>query len=139
MKIGNDIVCEMMKEEGLSKDDPRKRVKKKPWIRYERKHPLSAVHIDWHKNKMKEQVCSITDDSSRMILAIGEFNAISSDSSIKLLGIVMETYSYIRSIGLIICDHGSEFYATRRDKYGNADHRFEKFCEMNDNAELRIA
>ena len=44
---------------------------------------------------------------------------------------VIEIYSYIRNIRQIISDHGSEFYATRRDKYGYADHRFEKFCEDN--------
>lgn len=53
VRIGNNIVCVMMKQQGLSQEDPRKRVKKKPWIRYERKHPLSAVHIDWHENMKK--------------------------------------------------------------------------------------
>ena len=117
-----------MKENGLSREDLRKRVKKKPWIRYERKHPLSAVHIDWHENQKKEKVCAITDDCSRMILAIGEFDAISSDTSIFLMMKAMKTYSHIRDIAQVISDHGSEFYANKRDKNGNADHRFEKFC-----------
>lgn len=41
----------------------------------------------------------------------------------------MEKYSYIRDIKQVICDHGSEFYANKRDKYGNADHKFENFCK----------
>ena len=132
VKIGNDTICEIMKNQGRSQADPRKRVKKKPWIRYERKHPLSAVHIDWHENVKKQKVCSITDDCSRMILAIGEFERISSDASIMLVQQVIEEYSHIRSIGQIISDHGSEFVANKRDKNGKADHRFEIFCSENE-------
>lgn len=129
VRIGNNVVCEIMKQNELSQEDPRKRVKKKPWVRYERKHPLSAVHIDWHENNRKEKVCAITDDCSRRILAIGEYNAISSDTSISLMMEVMEEYSYIRDIKQVISDHGAEFYANKRDKHGNADHKFEKFCK----------
>lgn len=121
-----------MKSQGLSRDDYRKRGRKKPWIRYERTHPLSAVHIDWHLNSQRKQVCAVTDDCSRMILAIGEFDGISSDDSIKILKEGKDKYSHIRDIQQVISDHGSEFYATRRDKAGNADHKFEKFCREQD-------
>ncbi len=132
IQISNNKVCEIMKSQGLSRDDYRKRGRKKPWIRYERTHPLSAVHIDWHLNSQRKQVCAVTDDCSRMILAIGEFDGISSDDSIKILKEGKDKYSHIRDIQQVISDHGSEFYATRRDKAGNADHKFEKFCREQD-------
>jgi len=128
IKIGNNAICEIMKDQGSSRQDPRKRVKKKPWIRYERKHPLSAVHVDWHENVKKEKVCAITDDCSRMLFAIGEFSRISTDTSITLMQQVMQEYSHIRQINQVISDHGSEFYANKRNKHGKADHRFERFC-----------
>ena len=129
INISNNKVCEIMKSSGLSGDDYRKRVRKKPWIRYERSHPLSAVHMDWHLNAQRKQVCAVTDDCSRMILAIGEFDAISSENSITLLKEAKEKYSPLRDIQQVISDHGSEFYANKRDKQGNANHEFEKFCE----------
>jgi len=52
---------------------PRKKERRK-WVRYERKHSLSAGHIDWHESGWSDfKVCVIIDDSSRMILAGGEF------------------------------------------------------------------
>lgn len=56
--------------------EQRKEMRWKPYIRYERKHRLSAVHIDWHTGKINgKEVCVVLDGSSRFILAGGEFNA----------------------------------------------------------------
>ena len=44
---------------------------------------------------------------------------------------VMEEYSYIRQIRQVISDHGSEFWANKRDKNNHANHQFEIFCRMN--------
>ena len=34
-------------EEGLAREEPRKKRRRKPYIRYEREHSMSAGHIDW--------------------------------------------------------------------------------------------
>jgi len=131
IKIGNNAVHKILLEEKMIKEDARKKVRKKPWIRYERKHPLSAVHMDWHQNVKKEQLCAVTDDSSRMILSIGEYSNISTEESINLLHKAQNKYEHIRNIREVITDHGSEFYANKRDKKGNAKHKFEKYCREN--------
>lgn len=60
----------------MTKPDPSKSIKKRPWVRYERKHSLSAIHMDWHMSKSNGKwVCAVLDDASRMILASGEFEA----------------------------------------------------------------
>ena len=74
-------------------------------------------------------VCFIEDDSTRKILSGGEYDRRSSDSSIDLLLQVLNEYGHIRRVREVITDHGSEFYANKRDKDGNADHRFENFCK----------
>ena len=129
IEIGNDAVHKILLDEKMAREDKRKKGRKKPWIRYERKHPLSAVHMDWHENEKKEQICAVTDDSSRMILAIGEYSNISTESSIDLLHKALNKYEHIRKIREVITDHGSEFYANKRDKKGNAKHKFEEYCK----------
>jgi transposase InsO family protein len=59
--------------EGLAKENVKKK-KRRKWIRYERKHSMSAGHIDWHEDTEDSiKVCAILDDASRKILAGGEF------------------------------------------------------------------
>jgi len=54
----------------------RKKIRRKPYIRYERNHSLSTVHLDWHTREINgKEVCVVLDDSSRFILAGGEFDA----------------------------------------------------------------
>jgi putative transposase len=44
--------------------------KRRKWVRYERKHSMSAGHIDWHEDERTGfKVCVIEDDASRKILA----------------------------------------------------------------------
>jgi len=50
---------------------PHKSKRRKPWIRYERKHSLSMVHLDWHTSNhdgKKVNVCVVLDDSSRILI-----------------------------------------------------------------------
>ena len=57
----------------------KKSKRRKPWIRFERKHSLSMVHLDWHTSihgGKKVFVCVVLDDSSRRIFAGGEFDAV---------------------------------------------------------------
>ena len=58
-------------EEGLAKEEPRNKRRRKPYIRYEREYSMSAAHIDWFE-KEGIKFCAILDDASRKILAAGE-------------------------------------------------------------------
>jgi len=49
---------------------------------------LSPVHMDWHTsnhNGKKVYVCVVLDDSSRCILAGGEFDAETTENALQLL------------------------------------------------------
>jgi len=59
-----------LKAEGMAHEDLMKQ-KRRKWVRYERKHSLSAGH-EWDGTGVK--VCVILDDASRMVLAGGEFH-----------------------------------------------------------------
>ena len=107
----------------------RKMVRKKPWVRYEKDYPLSMVHIGWHQNVRKQQVCAVMDDCSRMILSIGEFPSVSTEFPIELLRQAQKKYEHIRKIPEVITDHGPEFYADRQDKNNEVVHPFEMYCK----------
>jgi len=46
--ISHNRIHMYLKASGLAQDDPNKK-KRRKWVRYERKHSLSAGHIDWHE------------------------------------------------------------------------------------------
>ena len=78
-----------------------------------------------------KKVCVVLDDSSRRILAGGEFDAETTENSIGLLQEALENYGWLTSIREVMTDHGTQFYANKRDKNGNADSEFENFLKRN--------
>jgi hypothetical protein len=75
IRIPHNTIHKVMLEFGFAHEQENKQKRRKPWIRYERKHSLSTVHIDWHESKVIKgmHLCSILNDASRKILAAGEF------------------------------------------------------------------
>jgi len=85
--------------------------------------------MDWHQNKHGKWICAVLDDSSRKVLSAGEYDGRSAEASIELLDEAFEKYSHVRSIREVITDHGTAFYANKRDIDGEADHAFENYCK----------
>ncbi|CAD6491566.1 MAG: Integrase core domain protein [Candidatus Argoarchaeum ethanivorans] len=87
--------------------------------------------MDWHEPSGGPKLCVVLDDASRKILAGGEFGNATAENSIKLVKSAIEECGHIGFLRESITDHGSQFYANKRDKNGEADHSFEKFLEEN--------
>jgi putative transposase len=104
-----------MLEKGYAHEQESKQKRRKPWIRYERAHSLSAVHMDWHISKVVpgKHVCVVLDDSSRKILLGGEFNEETSENAILLLKVALDQCCLVYNWGIRECitDHGTQFYA----------------------------
>jgi putative transposase len=84
-----------LKAAGLAHEDAKKK-KRRKWVRYERKHSLSAEHIDWHESGWSDlKVCVIIDDASRMILAGGEFMNINTKNSKLVVDELVERYWWL--------------------------------------------
>ena len=140
--IPHNAIHEVLLRHGLAKVNRNKSKRRKPWIRYERKHSLSLVHLDWHTSDhdgKKVYVCVVLDDSSRRILAGGEFDAETTDNSLLLLREAMDRFGCLASIEQVLTDRGTQFYANKRDKNGNADSRFENFLEENKIKHINLA
>lgn len=115
-----------MLSEHLAIEDDRKK-KRRKWVRYERKHSMSAGHIDWHEDEKDSiKVCAVLDDASRKILAGGEFENINTENTIRVIDQVVERYWILCPLRELIMDHGAEFGAHRRDENGQWDSEFKQ-------------
>jgi len=130
--IPHNTIHQVLLENDLAHEDKKKKKRRKPWIRYERKHSLSAVHLDWHTSRINgKEVCVVLDDSSRFVLAGGEFDAATGDVSIGLVRKVLDDFGEIRKINEVITDHGSQFFANKTDKDGESESSFDAFLIEN--------
>ena len=131
--IPHNRIHQVLLKNGLAKENKNKKKRRKAWIRYERKHSLTAVHLDWHTGKVvKKEVCVVEDDSSRYILAGEEFDAATAEISINLVQEVLDNYTWIRKVEQVITDRGTQFYANKKDKNDESESRFEAFLIENE-------
>ena len=131
--IPHNRIHQVLLKNGLAKENKNKQIRRKAWIRYERDHSLTAVHLDWHTGKVvKKEVCVVEDDSSRYILAGGEFDAATAEFSINLVQDVLDNYAWIRKVEQVITDRGPQFYANKKDKNDESESRFESFLFENE-------
>ncbi len=126
--IPHNRIHRILLELGLAEENPRKK-KRRKWIRYERKHSLSAAHMDWHDGSNGKKVCVIEDDASRMILAGAEFEHEYERNSIAVFEELMDEYGKIRMLGELIIDNGSQFGAHRTDEKGEWNSEFKRIVE----------
>jgi len=91
---------------GFAKQLKKKHIRNKKWIRYERRHSLTAVHIDWYFDPIKQKwVFAVLDDASRYLLALLEVDSATTDNSIKGMKKALK-YGKIKQC---ISDHGTQF------------------------------
>ena len=93
--------------------------RKRDWVRYERKHSLTAVHLDWHQRPNDGYYVHIVeDDASRAILSLIECDSPTSEQTIKGMKEALK-YGKIKEA---ITDHGCQ-YTTNKGTEG----QFQKF------------
>ena len=102
--IGHNRIHKVMLKLGLAKKKDKKDIRKKKWIRYQRRHSLTAVHIDWYYDG-KTWAFGVEDDASRKILALVECSNATTDKSIEGMEEALE-HGQIRQC---ISDHGTQF------------------------------
>ncbi|MCL7410724.1 MAG: hypothetical protein M8350_02780 [Methanosarcinaceae archaeon] len=94
--IPHNRIHNVLLKNGLAKEKKHKKKRRKAWIRYERKHSLTSIHLDWHTSKINRKEVSVAlDDSSRYILAGDEFDAATGKNSIAIVEKVLNEYGWI--------------------------------------------
>lgn len=121
--INHNKIHKIMLQLGLAKKKEKKDIRKKNWIRYERRHSLTAVHIDWFYNAATESwAFGVIDDASRKILALVETHSPTTEASIEGMEQAM-THGRIKQC---ISDHGSQFISNTDGKS-----KFKDFLDKN--------
>ena len=115
--IGHNRIHRILLILGFAKKKSKKDIRKKDWIRYERRHSLTAVHIDWHYDG-KTYVFAVIDDASRKLLALLECNSATTDYSIQGMELALQQ----GKIRQCISDHGAQFISNV-----DGDSRFKAF------------
>jgi putative transposase len=109
VRINHNRIHRILLDLGYAKKLRKIHVRKKQWIRYERRHSLTAVHIDWHLTPSGIWICAVVDDASRKLLAILETSSPTVEYSIKIMELALEH----GCIQQCISDHGSQFTSNR--------------------------
>ena len=106
IRINHNRIHKIMITLGLAKPLDEKHKRRNDWIRYERRHSLTAVHIDWYYDPIKEVwVFAVIDDASRKMLALLEVESATTDWSIEGMKIALKH----GPIKQCISDHGAQF------------------------------
>ena len=107
---------------GYAKKKDKKDIRKKKWKRYERRHSLTAVHIDWHCIKDDEWTFGVEDDASRKMLSLVECGSPTTDKSIDGMNEALN-HGQIRQC---INDHGTQFIKTLSEE----NSRFQEYLKI---------
>lgn len=119
--VPHNRIHKILLQQGLAKKGE-KVIRKKKWIRYERRHSLTAVHVDWHQRPNDGPwVFGVEDDASRAMLAMIETNSATTEASIQ----GMETALQHGQIKQCISDHGCQFTANQE----GAESTFKQFLD----------
>lgn len=97
-------IHKIMKEEGLSQDDPKKQEKRK-WVRYERKHSNSLWHVDWSGIE-EDKLILYEDDASRFITGYGVFSNATLENSLNVFKKAVKKYGAPKQL---LSDNGTQF------------------------------
>lgn len=103
-----------------------KRVKRKDWIRFERKHSNSMWHTDWTLLKDGKWFITFEDDASRKIVSWGVFDNATSEHSVEVLKRGIEGNGKPREV---LTGHDIQFYANAAEGKEQGKTAFQKFLE----------
>ena len=83
-----------------------KKIRRKKWVRYERRHSNSLWHTDYCELEEKEQLLSYIDDASRYIVGYGIFDSATTENALAVFKTSVEHYGVPKQV---MTDHGTQF------------------------------
>jgi putative transposase len=108
--IGHNRIHKILKNEGLTKDEPHKQRRRK-WVRYERRYSNSLWHADWFEEQ-QEQIILFEDDASRLITGYGIFPKANMKNTNQVLKQAINNYGIPKQM---MTDHGTQFTSLPRE------------------------
>ncbi len=121
MHIGHNRIHKILVELGFAKQKTQQDKRKKDWIRYQRRHSLTAVHIDWHQRPNDGPwVLAIIDDASRKMLVVIECEHATTEESTRGMLLALQHGKILQCIS----DHGCQFTTNN-----GGDSRFKEYLD----------
>ena len=124
VRIPHNRIHRVLLQHGLAKPEPKKQKRRKPWVRYERKHSNSLWHADWFERN-GEQIVLFEDDASRLLVGFGSFTNATASNAATALEEAIEEYG---SPQQLMTDHGVQFTSMPRETCAEPEpNEFQKF------------
>ena len=107
LHIPHNRIHKILLLNGMAKKLDNEVVRRKPIVRYERKHSLSLGHMDWHQRHNDGiWVGALEDDASRALLYLLEIESPTAAASAFIVEKSTQTYGKFKQI---LTDRGSQF------------------------------
>ena len=106
-RIPHNRIQKILTEAGISRP-LNKKIRRKNWVRYERKHSNSLWHADFSEPEDRKQVIAYIDDAARKIVGYGKFDNATTDNALLVLDGAIKRYGKPEQI---MTDHGTQFCA----------------------------
>jgi putative transposase len=90
-----------------------KKIRRKSWVRYERRHSNSMWHTDFCEINGRYVIAYI-DDASRLITGYGIFDSATTDNALSVLRAAIKLYGTPKQV---MTDHGTQFCANEDKEY----------------------
>jgi putative transposase len=126
LSISHRKVYELLKSAGLIHMLKKAR-RKKPWVRFQRKHSLSLWQTDWTRFEGK-WLMVIMDDASRNVVSWGLFEHATTENSIAVLKKGIEAYGKPKAM---LTGRDVQFYCSTKKGKSAGKNDFQKFLEVN--------
>ncbi|GBE55481.1 integrase core domain protein [archaeon BMS3Bbin15] len=128
IKMSHNKIHRVLREHELAKRDTKK-VRRRKWVRYERKHSMSLWHTDWkYVKSSKKWMIAYLDDASRLVVAHGVFDNATTENAIAVLEEGIKKYGLPDAI---LTDRGSQFYANAGERKARGECEFERYLRVN--------
>ncbi len=126
INIPHRTVHSILREDGSADRHPRKS-RRRRWVRYERTYSNSMWHTDWKQIRGgmydgRWFLC-YEDDASRFVTGYGVFDNATADNALAVLERAIVDHGRPASI---MTDHGSQFYANKKETAKRGESDFEK-------------
>ena len=109
--IPHNQIQSVLTKNGLAKP-LNKKVYRKKWVRFERRHSNSLWHTDYCEIDGK-QIITYEDDASRFITGYGEFTNATMENAINVIDEAIKKYGKPREL---LSDHGTQFTSNEKEK-----------------------
>lgn len=123
--IPHNVIQKILGDMGKTKPLGKK-VKRKNWVRFERKHSNSMWHTDYTLLKSGRWFICYEDDASRKIVSHGEFDEATTEHAIEVLKKGIATHGKPRQM---LTGRDCQFYASEAEGKAQGKTEFQLFLE----------